>query len=83
MEVAIALLIIIGSIALFTTTFILNKRVKVPEDTPLPDQCVSCNNTLCKSKMEDKVVDAMKNKNELTPDELIELVRCEDENEKQ
>ena len=83
MEVAVAILIIIGSIALFTVTFILNKRIKVPEDTPLPDQCMNCNNVMCKTKMEDKVSDAMKNKNELTPDELIELIKCEDENEKQ
>lgn len=79
-EVVIAILIIIGSIALFTVTFILNKKIKAPDDTPLPDQCVNCNNSLCKSKVEDKITDALKNKNELTPDELIDLIKCEEEN---
>ena len=50
----IAILIIVGSIILFTVTFILNRKIKAPEGAQIPDKCHSCSNTLCKEKTEER-----------------------------
>ena len=74
----VAILIIIGAIALFTVTFILNRKMKLPEGVELPDKCSACTNTMCREKIEDKVENINKNKIDMTPDELIEYLKCED-----
>lgn len=76
----IAILIIIGSIALFTVTFILNRKLKAPSGAELPKKCHSCTNTLCKDNMEEKIDNINSNKIDMTPDELIEYLKCEEEN---
>lgn len=76
----IAILIIIGSIILFVVTFTLNRKTKVPEGIELPDKCSGCSNTLCKDKMEQKVDDINNKKINMSPDELIEYLKCEENN---
>ena len=43
-------LIIIGAIFFFVIPFILNKKVKVPEGTKLPEKCHSCMINSCMVK---------------------------------
>ena len=74
----IAILIIIGSIVLFTVTFILNRKIKAPEGAELPKKCQSCSNSFCKEKTEEKIEQINKDKIEMTPDELIEYLKCEE-----
>ena len=76
----VAILIIIASVALFTVTFLLNRKLKAPEGAELPEKCHSCSNTLCKEKIEEKVDLLNKSKTEMTPDELIEYLKREEQN---
>lgn len=73
----IAIIIIIASIALFIITFILNKKTKAPSGVELPEKCSGCMNTSCKDKVEEKIKEV--NSNNMTPDELIEFIKCEEE----
>jgi hypothetical protein len=43
--------IIIGVIALFLITFILNKRTKTPKGVELPDKCQVCDSPSCVIKI--------------------------------
>ena len=76
----IAILIIIGSIILFTVTFILNRKLKSPEETELPEGCANCHNFMCKQKLENKIEENSKSKIDMTPDELIKFMNCEEKN---
>ena len=52
MTIIVKILIVIGCIALFIGTYLLNRRTKVPEnlDIELPDKCLHCGNTACGAK---------------------------------
>lgn len=76
----IAILIIIGSIGLFTVTFILNRKLRNPVESKLPEGCANCNNFLCKEKIENRIDENVKNQIDMTPDELINLMNCEEKN---
>ncbi|HKM30414.1 MAG TPA: hypothetical protein VJZ51_06640 [Bacilli bacterium] len=45
--------IIVGVIALFLITFILNKRTKVPEGIDVPEKCQVCQSDTCLIKIND------------------------------
>lgn len=85
LPILVPILIIGGAVALFIITFVLNRKTKVPEGTiyDLPDKCMKCGNEICKQHNEEKMDEIKKNKIELTPDELIEMIRCEEENNEQ
>ncbi|MDD2493278.1 MAG: hypothetical protein WC929_01590 [Bacilli bacterium] len=45
--------IILGVIALFLITFILNRKTKAPKGVDLPDKCQVCQSDSCLIKMND------------------------------
>ncbi|HON63833.1 MAG TPA: hypothetical protein PK840_03005 [Bacilli bacterium] len=44
------ILILLGALALFFGTFFLNRRIKVPEGTEIPEECLGCTNPFCSVK---------------------------------
>ncbi|HHU55314.1 MAG TPA: hypothetical protein GXZ48_01290, partial [Acholeplasmataceae bacterium] len=47
------ILILVGSIILFITTFILNRKTKAPKGVEVPEKCHSCVSTSCIIKVKD------------------------------
>lgn len=45
--------IVIGAIALFIGSFLLNKRTKAPKGVELPEKCISCPSDTCIIKLVD------------------------------
>ncbi|HHU24681.1 MAG: hypothetical protein PHG08_03385 [Bacilli bacterium] len=44
------ILILLGALTLFFGTFFLNRRIKVPEGTEIPEECLGCSNPFCSVK---------------------------------
>lgn len=70
----IAILVIIGSAALFVVSFVLSRRLITKEEHKLLNKCKKCENTLCKEKIKSHI----SNNTDMTPNDLIKFMNCED-----
>lgn len=70
-------LIIVGAIFFFLIPFILNKKIKVPEGTQLPEKCHSCAIDSCFVKTNLAEEDTQTIKEKLRN----QIAKCEEENE--
>lgn len=52
-NIYIQIAIIVGTIVLFLGSFILNKKIKAPKGTSVPDKCQSCQLNSCIVKNKD------------------------------
>lgn len=44
------ILVLLGALTLFFGLFFLNRRIKVPEGTEIPEECLGCTNPFCSVK---------------------------------